>query len=131
MKTTLNLPAPQFLFNYIANHLLTQNKKSQGYSKDHRDFDDVRCLYRGPDGLKCAAGAVITDDVYSADFERIGVWSIEKDDKVFTLSLGRTPTEREMDMLQKLQSIHDTKWPESWSKELKKAADEFGLTFNF
>jgi len=47
----------QELYDYIVEAIVKQGRPSVG--------DNDRCLYRGPDGLKCAAGHVIPDSMYS------------------------------------------------------------------
>ena len=59
----LNAASLQEIYDFIAHHLLTQNRKSM------TDLLGVRCAYRGDDDCKCAAGAVIHDDHYSPSFE--------------------------------------------------------------
>lgn len=49
------------IFSKVKTHLLTQNKTSENESG--------RCLYRGPDKLKCAAGCLITDEQYDITME--------------------------------------------------------------
>ena len=45
----------QEIFDTVSVHLLTQNEKSQ-------ESDFYRsCLYRGPNGTKCAVGCLIKD----------------------------------------------------------------------
>ena len=47
----------------IAQHLIAQNKRCV-------DVDDLeRCLYRGPDGMKCAVGVLIPDSEYREEFD--------------------------------------------------------------
>ena len=50
----------QTAFNIVKNHLLTQMTKSM----EENEFGDTQCLYRGPNGTKCAIGALITDEEY-------------------------------------------------------------------
>ena len=47
----------QELYDFVVAAIVKQGRPSVG--------DNDRCLYRGPDGLKCAAGHVIPDSVYS------------------------------------------------------------------
>lgn len=48
----------QEIFDTVSVHLLTQNEKSQESS-----FYSS-CLYRGPNGTKCAVGCLIKDEFY-------------------------------------------------------------------
>lgn len=45
----------QAIFNQVYTHLLTQNEKCE---------DENGCAYRNEQGLKCAVGCLITDEVY-------------------------------------------------------------------
>ena len=47
----------QELYDFVVAAVVKQGRPSVG--------DNDRCLYRGPGGLKCAAGHVIPDGVYS------------------------------------------------------------------
>lgn len=48
------------------------------------DHDAGKCLYRGPNGTKCAIGVWIPDELYDADFDRgeTGSAIIEREDIV-------------------------------------------------
>lgn len=52
----------QEIFNTVYTHLLKQNAKSNGeFTRIHPDGEKekvVNCVYRNPDGLKCAAGCL-------------------------------------------------------------------------
>ena len=49
----------QELYDFVVAAIVKQGRPSVG--------DNDRCLYRGPDGLKCAAGHVIPDGIYSPE----------------------------------------------------------------
>jgi hypothetical protein len=53
---------PQEIFDTVAKHLLTQGKKAV-------DKYTGLCTYRAPDGLKCAVGCLIPDDVYKPEMD--------------------------------------------------------------
>jgi hypothetical protein len=60
----------QELYDYIVEAVVKQGRPSVG--------DNDRCLYRGPDGLKCAAGHVIPDSMYSpVAMENTGVYRLD------------------------------------------------------
>lgn len=59
----------QEIFDTVAAHLIKQGHKSKR--------SDNFCLYRGPDGDKCAIGILITDDEYSQEMESNAVQSLE------------------------------------------------------
>lgn len=104
----------QEVFDKAAEHLLKQNCKSEN--------EWGKCVYRGPNGLKCAAGPFIPDWLYSPAMEGRG-W----------VSLTNTCPQLESEhdkLISILQSIHDHTDPAAWSDELKIVADEYNLNFN-
>ena len=52
---TLPQATAQQVFDQVKTHMMAQYAKSVGQNSDV-------CLYRGPDGLKCAAGCLISDE---------------------------------------------------------------------
>lgn len=107
---TLAQDTDQEVFDQVATHLLTQMKRSVS--------DDAVCLYRSPDGLKCAAGCLIGDDEYDPDMEgNCWVDLVSRFD--FTQSHGN--------LIQRLQNVHDTYQPQDWLEQLKRIAFEFSL----
>src|SRR5688500_4424543 len=108
---TLPLATEQEVFDQVKAHLLTQNKQS---------VDHEKCLYRGPDNTKCAAGIFIDDDRYTPDFEGRS-WSgvAEK--------LG---VRAHCELIGGLQIIHDNREPSEWKNELRLYAEKRGLVYN-
>ena len=103
----------QEAFNIMVNHLRKQNKKSVDSLSD-------KCLYRGPNGLKCAIGCLIPDDEYSPLMEGKVISSIHK--KVSTLkNLDRY-------FLVSMQDIHDQYYISQWETEFYRVARIYGLT---
>lgn len=51
----------QEIFDTVVSHLMTQRVQSADESGD--------CLYRGPDGLSCAVGCLIPDDLYDVKMD--------------------------------------------------------------
>jgi hypothetical protein len=86
----------QEVFDTIAVGLMKQGKPSK------RRGD---CLYRGPDGLKCAAGILLPDEFYSEDFEHVG-W--------IDLIVKRHVSAVHADLILAAQRIHDADYPEGW-----------------
>jgi hypothetical protein len=106
----------QELFDKVKNHLLTQSAKSE----------DVlgQCLYRGPNGLRCAVGVVIDDNWYSTDLEGKGAYN----PKITSLLRNNLKfTFNQVTILKRLQIIHDERQVKNWPFELKKAALDFNL----
>ena len=55
------LPSAQEVFDIVVSHLFTQGRPA---------YDGVQgCMYRAPDGLRCAVGVLIPDDLYDPEFE--------------------------------------------------------------
>lgn len=82
----------QELFDIIATHLITQT----GLSIDERG----KYLYRGPNGLKCAAGFLIPDEDYIPEME--GKLCINSPVKEVLQREGYDPSEVSV-----YQQIHD------------------------
>lgn len=81
----------QEVFDKVGTHLLKQGKRcTNGYSSD--------CLYRGPNGMACAAGALISDEEYSEGLEHRGWLDIIKDNEASTAHAQ---------LILELQTIHD------------------------
>ena len=83
----------QELYDYIVDAIVKQGRPSVG--------DNDRCLYRGPDGLKCAYGHVHPDIMYSEDMENRGVHDLNGSGK---LPKSLTP---HVGLISYLQDAHD------------------------
>lgn len=57
------LPSAQEVFDIVVNHLVTQRRPA--YNRN----GIIGCMYRAPDGLRCAVGALIPDNLYDLEFE--------------------------------------------------------------
>lgn len=146
-------------FEFVRNHLLTQNEKSVA--------DNLDCLYRGyseakieelkvkageiieedeeeyvwesdkdqvfldllaeinPDSM-CAVGCLIMDRFYDSEMEGK---TIEPDEWVWEAVVKSNPvwkmTDSSLEMLKKLQSIHDRSYPSQWEVELSLVGNNF------
>lgn len=112
---TLPKATEQQVFDQVAKHLLTQNKKS-------RAGDNGGCKYRGPNGLKCAIGCLISDKEYKPCMDEDGT-VLEQIEK------GNFPDAHNA-LLDALQETHDYCDPEEWPEELAFVAKRFNLKFN-
>ena len=84
----------QELFDFVVAAIVKQGRPSVG--------DNDRCLYRGPDGLKCAAGHVIPDSIYSpVEMENQGI------EVLVSQRLLPENLIRHAPLLEKLQRCHD------------------------
>lgn len=109
----------QIVFDIAAEALLKQGKKSC-------DVDGDLCLYRGPNGVRCAIGHLIPDAQYSPMMEGEPVRSlpvIEITNKGSVIKLD------DLDFLARLQNdIHDRVDECSFVGDLKEAVSKFAET---
>lgn len=111
----------QEVFNTVAHHLLTQKKKSFVEMNDC-----VRCMYRGPDGLKCAVGILIPDDMYDPKLEHKSVVELIEDfgfdflGAIVDVRSGST-------FLLDLQELHDFREVDEWKDGLRTIAFRYSL----
>jgi hypothetical protein len=109
---------PQELFDKVSSHLLNQGQPA---------LDRGECRYRTGTGLSCAVGCLISDAAYSPTFEGQVVttprvqWALE--------ASGLVLDQRSLDLLNRLQSLHDLTKPELWPAGLHRIAEKFGLEF--
>ncbi len=111
---TLGKSSAQEVFDQVAVHLLTQNKKSMGGDKNF-------CMYHSKSGLKCAAGCLIADDEYEHTFE-CNNWYTLANDGIFNKKHKR--------LIGDLQSIHDYYDIGNWKSALTELADDYNLNTN-
>lgn len=120
---TLDDASTQDVFNHVVNHLLTQKEKSVNSRGD--------CMYRGLNGLKCAAGCLIADDEYSPKMEyrtwfhlmNGGAFRIGNDELMIT-------TEH-YDLIHTLQTIHDRHEPDEWKEVLRELCANHMLEWEY
>lgn len=108
----------QEVFDTVKKHLLTQNKKAKNGS-------GAICLYRTPNGLKCAIGCMIPDDKYVSRMEDTSVHIL------LFMYPGLPFANVDKKFLVSLQDIHDYKHNkvEDWPRLLEEFAIEHNLTF--
>ena len=95
----------QQLFDTCVDHLFAQRTRSF-------DIEREICMYRGPNGTKCAVGALIKDEYYSEEMEGLTVDSHDGFGRNGPLaaiekSIGRELTTSDVVMLLSLQQAHD------------------------
>jgi hypothetical protein len=120
LEDLAKLDTPQKVFDFGAKHLLEQNKKSQ-----KRDF----CAYRGPDGLACGAGCFIPESEYHWEFEEVSVNALDD-------QCGASPQildfiDKNVELLQQIQVVHDGSPPSGWPINLEAVAEKFDLSTEF
>ncbi len=110
----------QEIFDTVAKHLFSQGQRSV-------NANGV-CLYRGPNGLKCAIGALITDEEYDSEMEFKTI-SFLKERFIPDRLKGVI-----IDFLSDLQNIHDdyANWSRTsqMKEELEIVARNFGLDYS-
>ena len=105
----------QSIFNTAYTGMLAQNQRSQ--------IGNDRCAYRGPNGLKCAVGMVLTNDEYNP------LMNSESMDVAELLDRGLLPDRLvpHLKLLDDLQIAHDCDHPRHWPTELAKIASKHKL----
>jgi len=98
----------QEIFDKVATHLLTQNKKA---------LEGSFCSYLTTDGLKCAVGCIIPDG-HPAQFSSGGLYTITKAYTDLFALWKMTYGSREYELLSRLQIIHDSYLPKDWKYRL-------------
>jgi hypothetical protein len=117
--TIANLPeaSAQEVFDWIVSNLLRQNHRSVGVVEAER-ADILTCVYRSPEGYKCAAGWVMADDEYRPEMENTA-W-------VCLAEQGVVPSDH-ASLIGHAQTIHDTEIPEDWPVNFTRLAVEYNL----
>lgn len=60
---------PQEIFDTVATHLFTQGVMAVNTSLIPDSDGTAKCAYRGDNGVKCAAGCLIPDELYKPEME--------------------------------------------------------------
>lgn len=108
----------QEVFDFVANHLFTQGVQAMGVQKGMTGSTPI-CLYRGPDGTKCAVGAMIPDEEYDLEMEGFSVRDLPNLQTVIV----NDDIMANIELLESLQCVHDV--PANWdSDDLMKSALE-------
>lgn len=109
----------QEILDKVTTHLLTQNARSE---------DRYNCLYRGPDGLMCAAGCLIDDGHYFPQMEHQGIHAlVAKHPRALPDDIFNVVNLR---LIADLQGVHDIHEVKDWPDSLKQVAESHGLQFN-
>ncbi len=123
----------QSAFNTIVTHLRKQGERCND--------PGGMCLYRGEDGLQCAVGCLIPDDVYSEMMEGAGTittlmglrdapsWDEEYDSYPLVYpELANLFADVDLQLLHDMQAIHDNKAPDEWEYHFARVSDAYGLS---
>ena len=125
----------QEIFNRVRDHLLTQGEISSRTG--------VNCAYRGENGMSCAVGCLIPDELYLEAMEGAevpmrtpkipdGVSPNPTDDAKIILDqvltkLGFLHESDERYLLGDLQLLHDCARPDTWPARFNKIAKKWDL----
>jgi hypothetical protein len=116
---------PQQIFDTVVNHLRQQGCKSED--------EDRICLYRGPNGTKCAAGILIRDDEYDHRLEVNAFHSVvdnhleDASYQVATSLIARLKPHR--NLIVALQKVHDMCEVEVWESRFSAIAEVYSLIY--
>ena len=105
----------QEVFDTVATHLMTQRERASL---------NGQCQYKDPEGLKCAVGCLIPDDVYSPQMEGKSVRVLLASSPGIMLR----PLAAHLNMLSSLQDVHDRVHVSHWSRRLFRIAETYGLS---
>jgi hypothetical protein len=108
----LHTKTAQEVFNYVARHLLTQNKKAA------LSLHSTSCRYLTTDGLRCAAGCLIAPSEYKEEFEGNSWPALVRELKV---------PNTHCHLIGILQVTHDNYSPKDWLTQLNCVAKRFNL----
>lgn len=102
----------QEIFDTVVTHLRNQGCKA-------KDMYSGQCMYRAPNGLKCAAGCLISDDEYIHAMEGRGFeWIVP------TRLIEHTT------LIADLQEIHDGSDPIDWENGFSIVAARYRLEYS-
>lgn len=108
----------QEVFDIVANHLLTQNARA--------NISSGPCLYRAPNGCKCAFGILIPDSIYHPSMEFRSAISVIREYAEAFHSIGINDIDHGL-LCNSLQHIHDSVPVSAWKEELKACANFYSL----
>lgn len=111
----------QEIFNQAAEHLLTQGVRS-GFFNNENGLNEFRCMYRGPNGTKCAVGIFLDDDL-AKECEDVEIEGVVK---MFP-SLIDEGIKNNLPLVDSLQNCHDNQRVVDWPQALRDIAVSYGL----
>ncbi len=119
----------QEVFETVAKHLLSQNKKSI-------QAGSITCRYRGDGELKCAIGILIKDEFYSPKLEYLGipaspVLRAVSASCAFITGCGSEEGTTNIELLIALQNTHDFCHVGDWRNDLIAVGHRFELNTDF
>lgn len=113
----------QQVFDQVVSHARQQGKKSEDVPGGNK------CLYRGRDGLKCFAGALVRDDEYSYWMEGMDIQMVLRNYRCPQTLISRLDPVHNGIFLNTLQTVHDNWSVEEWERILERVAKEYNLEY--
>jgi hypothetical protein len=144
------MKTPQEIFDIVSTHLLTQKRQARQGCDAEGNGSGI-CVYRSPEGLKCAVGCLIDDQHYKPIMEKAGSLinfdSMQLHELEGYTESARTQGAREVvaalmandidiaaqtvqELLNRLQGLHDNEPPERWNAGLQRVAADYHLKFH-
>ena len=115
----------QQIFNKVARHLFEQGSPAKYTNSE----DEEHCMYRAPDGRKCAVGCLLPDGLYQQDMEDNSIETLLLDNDRWGLPQWMEANQL---LLQDLQCVHDQdiNWGDSntMREALREVAHKHGLS---
>ncbi len=126
----------QGIFDHVVNHLRDQNEKSVLNKSRYGQI----CAYRSPEGLMCAAGCLIPDELYAPVFENTSIGRLFKamlyrvsDEEITAVQdkiskLSETYAQHGV-LISALQKVHDDVVVPEWEQHFLRISEEYGLRY--
>ena len=121
----------QQVFTKVAAHLLKQGRRSRsvvtvrvGLNSPGGRLAVGDCAYRSGDGCACAVGCLIDDDHYSQLLEGFNTRQAPVIEALVASGVPATDPDV-LEMLDRLQDLHDRTSPDGWADALPGIASEF------
>ncbi len=122
----MDVKTSQEIFDIVAGHLLRQNAKSVVAAPSTGHGATPICVYHGPGDLRCAVGALISDEQYDEAMEGENVEGLFWEWEDNLRACGLVSVEHEQ-LLDDLQTIHDRHLVSDWRDKLWQLAARHGL----
>ena len=113
------MPTKQETFDTVVAHLRKQGCKAED--------DHGNCMYRGKNGTKCGAGCLIPDDEYYPELEGSGMF--DRSGKISACGRILQRLGNDIQLVNRLQGIHDGFTVGTWEERLGFAAEDHGLQY--
>ncbi len=110
----------QEIFDTVVSHLRTQGCKA---------LCAGNCVYRGPNGTKCAMGALIPDELYAERMEGMSAGMVLESYPELEKLLGGDRASDNGRLLTALQETHDNWDPSDWESRFEYQANKHNLVY--